>query len=75
MEVTFSPFSVVEFLNSDEKRLSYLNAVLEDGDLVELQDALEVIAKSKGVELPKRDSLLELVKYLGFNLQAQTKPS
>ncbi|BCZ19489.1 hypothetical protein NHP190012_11310 [Helicobacter sp. NHP19-012] len=73
MEVTFSPFSVVEFLNSDEKRLSYLNAVLEDGDLVELQDALEVIAKSKGVELPKGDSLLELVKYLGFNLQAQAK--
>ncbi|WP_240451667.1 hypothetical protein [Helicobacter sp. L8] len=59
MKVTLKPFDAAEFLDSDQVRLSYLNAVLEDGDMTELKDALAVIAKSKGIDLPpfKGDAL------------------
>ncbi|WP_104641442.1 helix-turn-helix domain-containing transcriptional regulator [Helicobacter bizzozeronii] len=50
--MAFKPFGVVKFLNNDEKRLSFLNAVLEDGDMAELKIALTKIAKSKGIDLP-----------------------
>ncbi len=33
-------------------RLSYLSAVLEDGDMAELRDTLAVIAESRDVDLP-----------------------
>ncbi|BCZ19542.1 hypothetical protein NHP190012_11840 [Helicobacter sp. NHP19-012] len=38
--------------NTEGRRLAYLGAVLEDGDMAELKDALAVIAKSKGIDLP-----------------------
>ncbi|GMB93775.1 hypothetical protein NHP200010_15060 [Helicobacter bizzozeronii] len=50
--MAFKPFSVVKFLNNDEKHLSFLNAVLEDGDMAELKIALTKIAKPKGIDLP-----------------------
>ncbi|WP_104751156.1 helix-turn-helix domain-containing transcriptional regulator [Helicobacter salomonis] len=74
MKVTLKPFDAAEFLDSDQVRLSYLNAVLEDGDLAELKDALEVIAKSKGIDLPpfEGDALefARVLKKLGFCLQS-----
>ncbi|WP_104759273.1 helix-turn-helix domain-containing transcriptional regulator [Helicobacter bizzozeronii] len=73
MKVTLSPFDVVEFLDTDEMRLSYLNAVLEDGDTAELKRALVYVAKSKGIELPAFNGgvleLLEALHKFGFTLQ------
>ncbi|BCZ18345.1 hypothetical protein NHP190003_16270 (plasmid) [Helicobacter sp. NHP19-003] len=72
--MAFKPFSVVKFLNTNEKCLSFLEAVLEDGDLTELKDALEVIVKSKGIDLsPFEGDALEfarVLKKLGFGLQS-----
>ncbi|BEG58248.1 MULTISPECIES: helix-turn-helix domain-containing transcriptional regulator [Helicobacter] len=72
--MAFKPFSVVKFLNTDEKRLSFLEAVLEDGDLAELKDALGVIAKSKNIDLPSFEGnaleFARVLKKLGFGLQS-----
>ncbi|GMB93530.1 hypothetical protein NHP200010_12520 [Helicobacter bizzozeronii] len=74
MKVTLSLFDVVEFLDTDEMRLSYLNAVLEDGDTAELKRALVYVAKSKDIELPVFNGdvfeFTEALKKLGFGLQA-----
>ncbi|WP_104628644.1 helix-turn-helix domain-containing transcriptional regulator [Helicobacter bizzozeronii] len=74
MEVTFSPFRVAQMLDTEERRLSYLNAVLEDGDVAELKDALEVIAESKGIDLPPFDGdtleFMRILKKLGFGLHS-----
>ncbi|GMT39234.1 hypothetical protein NHP20013_13690 [Helicobacter bizzozeronii] len=76
--MAFKPFSVVKFLNNDEKRLSFLNAVLEDGDMAELKIALRKIAKSKGIDLPpfEGDALefARVLKQLGFGLRALEIP-
>ncbi|WP_104696403.1 helix-turn-helix domain-containing transcriptional regulator [Helicobacter salomonis] len=78
MKVTFSPFRVAQMLDTEERRLSYLNAVLEDGDTAELKDALEVIAESKGIDLPpfEGDTLefMRVLKKLGFGLQSLQMP-
>ncbi|WP_104696397.1 helix-turn-helix domain-containing transcriptional regulator [Helicobacter salomonis] len=76
MKVTLSPFSVVEFLDTEEVRLSYLNAVLEDGDMAELKRAFRHVAEAKGVELPAlegEDWLLKALRALGFGLQSLQK--
>ncbi|CCB80790.1 helix-turn-helix domain-containing transcriptional regulator [Helicobacter bizzozeronii] len=77
MPVTFKPFNAAEFLDSDQVRLSYLNAVLADGDMAELKDALEIIAESKGIKgidlsAFEGDTLefMQVLKKLGFGLQA-----
>ncbi|GMT39231.1 hypothetical protein NHP20013_13660 [Helicobacter bizzozeronii] len=75
--MAFKPFRVAQMLDTEERRLSYLNAVLRDGDMVELKDAIEVIAESKGVELPVLEGdfgLLPALKKLGFKLQALELP-
>ncbi|WP_104758275.1 helix-turn-helix domain-containing transcriptional regulator [Helicobacter salomonis] len=78
MKVTFSPFRVAQMLDTEERRLSYLNAVLEDGDTAELKDALEVIAESKGIDLPpfEGDTLefMRVLKKLGFGLRSLQMP-
>ncbi|GMB93881.1 hypothetical protein NHP200010_16160 [Helicobacter bizzozeronii] len=78
MKVTLKPFRVAQMLDTDERRLSYLNAVLEDGDIVELKDALEVVAESKGINLPAFNGgvveLLGTLKKLGFTLQTLELP-
>ncbi|WP_233705172.1 helix-turn-helix domain-containing protein [Helicobacter bizzozeronii] len=48
--MAFKPFSIPKALNTDGRRLAYLNAVLEDGDIVELKETLEIIAESKGIK-------------------------
>ncbi|BEG56603.1 hypothetical protein NHP21005_02910 [Helicobacter sp. NHP21005] len=74
MSVTFKPFRLAEFLDTEEVRLSYLNAVLEDGDMAEIKDTLAVIAESKGIDLPpfEGDALefARVLKKLGFGLQS-----
>ncbi|CCB80898.1 helix-turn-helix domain-containing transcriptional regulator [Helicobacter bizzozeronii] len=76
MKVTLKPFRVAQMLDTDERRLSYLNAVLKDGDMVELKDALEVVAESKGIkDIDLSDfnggvvELLGVLHKFGFTLQ------
>ncbi|WP_104628642.1 helix-turn-helix domain-containing transcriptional regulator [Helicobacter bizzozeronii] len=73
MKVTLSPFSVVEFLDTEEMRISYLNAVLEDGDIAELKRAFRHVAEAKGVELPAlegQDWFLKALRALGLGLHS-----
>ncbi|WP_163535136.1 hypothetical protein [Helicobacter suis] len=72
--MAFKPFSIPKTLNTEGRRLAYLSAVLEDGDMAELKRALMYIAKSKGINLPPFEgSALEFaraLKELGFGLQS-----
>lgn len=71
MIVALSPFRAAEFLDTDEVRLAYLNAVIEDGDTTELKRALAYVAESKGVELPALEGenwLLEALRKLGLGV-------
>ncbi|WP_104629576.1 helix-turn-helix domain-containing transcriptional regulator [Helicobacter bizzozeronii] len=78
MAETFTTFSVAQMLDTDVRRLDYLNAVLEDGDMTELKGALEVVAESKGIDLPVFNGgvveLLRALKKLGFTLQTLEVP-
>ncbi len=44
-----SPWEVTDFLETDEARVAYLEAALEDGDLNLITAALGDIARSKGM--------------------------
>ncbi|WP_104758288.1 helix-turn-helix domain-containing transcriptional regulator [Helicobacter salomonis] len=77
MQVTFSPFRVAQMLDTEERRLSYLNAVLEDGDMAELKRAFRHVAEAKGVELPAlegEDWFLKALRALGFGLRSLQMP-
>ncbi|BCZ17053.1 hypothetical protein NHP190003_03350 [Helicobacter sp. NHP19-003] len=71
MKITLHPFKASEFLDTDEIRMLYLNAVIEDGNVAELKDTLAIIAESKGVELPALEGeswLLEALRKLGLGV-------
>ncbi|CCB80769.1 hypothetical protein HBZC1_17830 [Helicobacter bizzozeronii CIII-1] len=75
--MAFKSFRVAQMLDTEERRLSYLNAVLEDGDVAEIKRAFKHVAESKGVELPALEGdfwLLPALKKLGFKLQALELP-
>ncbi|WP_104758290.1 helix-turn-helix domain-containing protein [Helicobacter salomonis] len=76
--MAFKPFSIPKALNTEGRRLAYLNAVLEDGDMEELKETLEIIAESKGIDLPpfEGDTLefMRVLKKLGFGLQSLQMP-
>ncbi|GMT39030.1 hypothetical protein NHP20013_11300 [Helicobacter bizzozeronii] len=75
--MAFKSFRVAQMLDTEERRLSYLNAVLEDGDVAEIKRAFRHVAEAKGVELPALEGdfwLLPALKKLGFKLQALELP-
>ncbi|WP_235853042.1 helix-turn-helix domain-containing protein [Helicobacter labacensis] len=51
--MAFKPFSIPKTLNTEGRRLAYLNAVLEDGDMAELKRVLMHIAESKRYRLAR----------------------
>ncbi|CCB80923.1 helix-turn-helix domain-containing transcriptional regulator [Helicobacter bizzozeronii] len=70
--VTFSDLDISRYLNTEEKRLAYLNAMLEDGDEAQIKRALRDIAKAEGKTLKSpQKSLLQALKELGFVLEAK----
>lgn len=73
MKVTLRPFRVAQMLDTEERRLSYLNTVLKDGDIAEIRRAFRHVAESKGIELPSLEGefwVLEALKKLGLGLQS-----
>ncbi|WP_104759587.1 helix-turn-helix domain-containing transcriptional regulator [Helicobacter bizzozeronii] len=71
--VTFSDLDISRYLNTEEKRLAYLNAMLEDGDEAQIKRALGDIAKAEGKTLKSpQKNLLQALKELGFVLEAKT---
>ncbi|BEG56617.1 hypothetical protein NHP21005_03050 [Helicobacter sp. NHP21005] len=76
--MAFKPFSIPKTLNTEGRRLAYLSAVLEDGDMAELKRALAYIAESKNIDLPpfEGDALefARVLKKLGFTLQTLEMP-
>ncbi|TSA80811.1 hypothetical protein [Helicobacter mehlei] len=44
--VTFSDLDISRYLNTEEKRLAYLNAILEDADEAQNKTSLKLRAKS-----------------------------
>ena len=63
-------FDPADYLDDDETRLAYLNAVLADGDPQEIVDALGTIARARGMSRIARRAGLgreSLYKALGEN--------
>ena len=52
------PFDAADFLDDEELRLAYLNAVLADGDAREVITALGTIARSRGMSRVASDASL-----------------
>ncbi|WP_120950913.1 hypothetical protein [Helicobacter sp. L8] len=70
--VTFSDLDISRYLNTEEKCLAYLNAMLEDGDEAQIKRALQDIAKARGKTLKTpHKSLLQALKELGIKLEAK----
>ncbi|BEG58256.1 hypothetical protein NHP21005_19440 (plasmid) [Helicobacter sp. NHP21005] len=71
--MAFEPFSISKTLNTDTRRLAYLNVVLEEGNATELKDTLKILAESKGITLPEFKGevieFLSAMKSLGFELR------
>ncbi|BCZ18339.1 hypothetical protein NHP190003_16210 (plasmid) [Helicobacter sp. NHP19-003] len=71
--MAFKPFSIPKTLNTDARRLAYLNVVLEEGNAAELKDTLKILAESKGITLPEFKGgvieFLSAMKNLGFELR------
>ena len=64
------PFDAAAYLDDDETRLAYLNAVLADGDPGEIVAALGTIARARGMSRVARHAGLgreSLYKALGEN--------
>ena len=64
------PFDAAAYLDDDETRLAYLNAVLADGDPGEIVAALGTIARARGMSRVARHAGLgreSLYKALGAN--------
>ena len=64
------PFDAAAYLDDDETRLAYLNAVLADGDPSEIVAALGTIARARGMSRVARHAGLgreSLYKALGEN--------
>ncbi|WP_120952185.1 hypothetical protein [Helicobacter sp. L8] len=75
--MAFKPFSIPKTLNTEGRRLAYLNAVLEDGDMAELKRAFKHVAEAKGVKLGALEGecwMLEALRALGFRLCALESP-
>ncbi|GMB92713.1 hypothetical protein NHP200010_04240 [Helicobacter bizzozeronii] len=79
--MAFKPFSIPKTLNTEGRRLAYLNAVLEDGDMAELKRVLAYIAESKGIKdidlsTFEGDTLefMRVLKKLGFGLHSLEIP-
>ncbi|CRF41799.1 DNA-binding protein [Helicobacter ailurogastricus] len=71
--VTFSDLDISRYLNTEEKRLAYLNAILEDADEAQIKRALQDIAKAKGKVLkPPYKNFWQTLKELGIKLEAKT---
>ncbi|WP_104758247.1 helix-turn-helix domain-containing transcriptional regulator [Helicobacter salomonis] len=78
--VTFSNLDLSRYLNTEEKRLAYLNAVLEDGDEAQIKRALEDIARAQGRNLQSSQMdqafpLLQVLRELGFALVVKASNS
>jgi probable addiction module antidote protein len=64
------PFDTADYLDDDETRLAYLNAVLAEGDPREILAALGTIARARGMSTVARSAGLgreSLYKALGEN--------
>jgi probable addiction module antidote protein len=74
MAVETSPWDAVEYFDSDQAILGYLDAVLEDGDSELISVALDDVARAKGFgcsSVARRTdiaSVTGLLKRLGFEL-------
>lgn len=79
--MAFLPLDMAQILDTEERRLSLLNAVLEDGDTTELKNTLASIAESKGIKDLDLSNfggdafdLMRVLKRLGFGLQPLNEP-
>jgi probable addiction module antidote protein len=77
MGIETTPWDAVEFLDSDEATLGYVEAVFEDGDPELIAAALNDVCRAKGLE---RDALtagadlgavIATLKALGLELTAR----
>jgi len=65
---------ISEFLDSEEKILAYLNAIIEDNDLPLLLQAIGHIAKARGMAtIAKESGLGRESLYKAFNENSQPK--
>jgi len=55
LEIT--PYDGTEFLDTEERRIAYLNAELAEGDPVYIKRALQNIARARSMEKEKRTNL------------------
>ncbi|GMB93255.1 hypothetical protein NHP200010_09690 [Helicobacter bizzozeronii] len=79
--MAFKPFNIPKALNTEGRRLAYLNMVLEDGDIAELKETLEIIAESKGIKGIDLSAFeggslefMRILKKLGFGLHSLELP-
>jgi len=57
-KVTTSKFEITDNLDSEEMRITYLNAALEENDPQLVLDALDVLSKAQGIkEIAKKTGL------------------
>lgn len=74
MKETFSEFKIEDYLTTNELRQAYLNQVLVDGDLDELERALFHIVSSYGINSFEkkanlnRESLCKIIRALDIKL-------
>ncbi|MEA2029610.1 MAG: transcriptional regulator [Campylobacterota bacterium] len=70
-----SDFDISNYLDDRETITEYLNEILQDGDMNEILDAIENIAKAKGITSIEKDAklrfetVINVLKSLDIKLQ------
>ena len=56
MPLKTTPFDAADYLTDREAILSFLQVTFEDGDLGDIRDALDAVARSKGMTAVAKDT-------------------
>lgn len=52
----FTPFDAADYITDRDQILSFLQLVFEEGDLDDIRDSLDVVARSKGMSAVARET-------------------